>query len=125
MCEALGYEVFKLRRVRIMNISLDGIPNGKWRYLTDDEVTKPLTLNCLTAVRKIKPLLHVATKNSGLSKATMPMSFVMRQIQKKRSKESSRMAINRVLKNQSAKSTFFDHHTVSRIKCHSPKELRL
>ncbi|CCN38135.1 Ribosomal large subunit pseudouridine synthase F [Vibrio nigripulchritudo MADA3029] len=38
MCEALGYEVFKLRRVRIMNISLDGIPNGKWRYLTDDEV---------------------------------------------------------------------------------------
>ncbi len=38
MCEALGYDVFKLRRVRIMNISLDGIPNGKWRYLTDEEV---------------------------------------------------------------------------------------
>ncbi|PKF80909.1 23S rRNA pseudouridine(2604) synthase RluF [Vibrio sp. vnigr-6D03] len=38
MCEALGFEVFKLRRVRIMNISLDGIPNGKWRYLTDEEV---------------------------------------------------------------------------------------
>ncbi|MDN3682607.1 23S rRNA pseudouridine(2604) synthase RluF [Vibrio tapetis subsp. quintayensis] len=40
MCEALGFEVFKLRRVRIMNISLDGIPNGKWRYLTDDEMTE-------------------------------------------------------------------------------------
>ncbi|UPQ87327.1 23S rRNA pseudouridine(2604) synthase RluF [Vibrio sinaloensis] len=40
MCEALGYEVFKLRRVRIMNISLDGIPNGQWRYLTDAEVAE-------------------------------------------------------------------------------------
>ncbi|ROV59046.1 23S rRNA pseudouridine(2604) synthase RluF [Vibrio ponticus] len=40
MCEALGYEVFKLRRVRIMNISLDGIPNGQWRYLTDDEINQ-------------------------------------------------------------------------------------
>jgi len=44
MCEALGYEVFKLRRVRIMNISLDGIPNGKWRYLTDAEVAEILAM---------------------------------------------------------------------------------
>lgn len=44
MCEALGYEVFKLRRVRIMNISLDGIPNGQWRYLTDAEVSEILSM---------------------------------------------------------------------------------
>ncbi|MGF1755167.1 23S rRNA pseudouridine(2604) synthase RluF [Vibrio makurazakiensis] len=44
MCEALGYEVFKLRRVRIMNISLDGIPNGKWRYLSDEEVAEILSM---------------------------------------------------------------------------------
>ncbi|MBY8074761.1 23S rRNA pseudouridine(2604) synthase RluF [Vibrio fluvialis] len=44
MCEALGYEVFKLRRVRIMNISLHGIPNGKWRYLTDAEVAEILAM---------------------------------------------------------------------------------
>jgi 23S rRNA pseudouridine2604 synthase len=44
MCEALGYEVFKLRRVRIMNITIDGIPNGKWRYLSDDEVSGILTM---------------------------------------------------------------------------------
>ncbi|EJL6394538.1 23S rRNA pseudouridine(2604) synthase RluF [Vibrio cidicii] len=44
MCEALGYEVFKLRRVRIMNITLDGIPNGKWRYLTDQEVAEILAM---------------------------------------------------------------------------------
>lgn len=45
MCEALDFEVFKLRRVRIMNISLDGIPNGKWRYLTDDEVSEILRMS--------------------------------------------------------------------------------
>ncbi|WP_038177203.1 23S rRNA pseudouridine(2604) synthase RluF [Vibrio pacinii] len=44
MCEALGYEVFKLRRVRIMNITLDGIPNGQWRYLSDNEVAEILAM---------------------------------------------------------------------------------
>ena len=44
MCEALGYEVFKLRRVRIMNISLDGLPNGEWRYLSDEEVAEILAM---------------------------------------------------------------------------------
>ncbi|MGL6314417.1 23S rRNA pseudouridine(2604) synthase RluF [Vibrio sp. WXL103] len=44
MCEALGYEVFKLRRVRIMNISLDGIPNGQWRYMSEQEVAQILAM---------------------------------------------------------------------------------
>ncbi len=38
MCEYLGYEVKKLKRVRIMNITLEGIGIGKWRYLTKDEI---------------------------------------------------------------------------------------
>ena len=37
MCEYLGYEVKKLKRVRIMNIKLD-LPIGKWRDLTDAEM---------------------------------------------------------------------------------------
>lgn len=37
MCEYLGYEVLKLKRVRIMNVSLD-IPVGKWRELTPTEL---------------------------------------------------------------------------------------
>ena len=37
MCEYLGFDVVKLKRIRIMNISLD-IPVGKWRYLTNDEM---------------------------------------------------------------------------------------
>ena len=43
-CAAFDYEVFKLRRVRIMNITLDGIPNGQWRYLTDSEVEQILAM---------------------------------------------------------------------------------
>ena len=37
MCEYLGYEVKKLKRIRIMNIKLD-MPVGKWRDLTDEEM---------------------------------------------------------------------------------------
>jgi len=37
MCEALGYNVKHLKRIRIMHISLDNLPPGKWRHLTDEE----------------------------------------------------------------------------------------
>lgn len=37
MCEYLGYEVTKLKRVRIMNIVLD-VPVGQWRHLTSKEL---------------------------------------------------------------------------------------
>lgn len=37
MCEYLGYEVFRLKRIRIMNVSLD-VPVGQWRYLTEAEL---------------------------------------------------------------------------------------
>ena len=39
MCEFLGYEVKKLKRIRIMNIKLD-LPVGKWRDLTQEEFSK-------------------------------------------------------------------------------------
>lgn len=37
MCEALGYGVEALKRIRVMHIVLDDLPPGKWRYLTDGE----------------------------------------------------------------------------------------
>lgn len=37
MCGALGYEVVKLKRIRIMNITLDGIEKGKYRSVTESE----------------------------------------------------------------------------------------
>ncbi|MEI8117124.1 MAG: 23S rRNA pseudouridine(2604) synthase RluF [Flavobacteriia bacterium] len=38
MCEHFGYEVTKLERVRIMNISLKGLPVGEWRDLSEREM---------------------------------------------------------------------------------------
>ena len=37
MCEALGYEVYRLQRVRIMNIHLGNLPIGQWRDITKKE----------------------------------------------------------------------------------------
>ena len=38
MCEALGYNVEKLKRTRIMNMSVANLPLGKWRYFTPSEI---------------------------------------------------------------------------------------
>ena len=38
MCEALGFNVTFLQRVRIMHISLGKIAIGKWRYLSEPEI---------------------------------------------------------------------------------------
>lgn len=37
MCEVLGYEVYRLQRIRIMNIHLGNLPPGQWRDLTKKE----------------------------------------------------------------------------------------
>ena len=38
MCEHFGYRVRRLRRVRVINITLDGIAVGKWRNLRRNEL---------------------------------------------------------------------------------------
>ena len=38
MCEALGFRVTSLKRIRIMNISVSGLQPGKWRYFTPQEI---------------------------------------------------------------------------------------
>ena len=38
MCEALGYNVTKLKRIRIMNINLGELKKGQWRDLTVREL---------------------------------------------------------------------------------------
>jgi 23S rRNA pseudouridine2604 synthase len=38
MCEYYDYKVSRLKRTRIMHLSIKGIPNGKWRHLTEEEV---------------------------------------------------------------------------------------
>jgi 23S rRNA pseudouridine2604 synthase len=38
MCEALGYEVVALKRVRIMHVTIGNLALGRWRNLTPQEV---------------------------------------------------------------------------------------
>ncbi|MBC8085183.1 MAG: 23S rRNA pseudouridine(2604) synthase RluF, partial [Hymenobacter sp.] len=40
MCEAFGYEVVQLERIRVMNITLKGIGVGDWRELTEREMAE-------------------------------------------------------------------------------------
>ena len=40
MCEYFDYEVVKLERIRIMNISLKGIPTGEWRQVQPNEMAE-------------------------------------------------------------------------------------
>jgi len=42
MCEYLGYEVIKLKRVRIMNIKIENTPLGEYRLLSKNEIYKDL-----------------------------------------------------------------------------------
>ena len=56
MCQAFGYRVVKLKRIRIMNIHLKDLPTGKWRYLTIEELK---TLNSL---------IYTSTKTEEASK---------------------------------------------------------
>lgn len=40
MCEALGYRVTKLKRVRIMNVHLKDLKTGEYRPLTEKELAE-------------------------------------------------------------------------------------
>ncbi|SEN94466.1 pseudouridine synthase [Paenibacillus sp. OK076] len=44
MCKALGYRVLKLERIRIMNVTLDGLERGQWRHLEKQELEKLLSM---------------------------------------------------------------------------------
>jgi len=40
MCSYLDYDVSSLKRIRIMDITIDGIDSNKWRYFTPAEMQK-------------------------------------------------------------------------------------
>ena len=40
MCEALGYHVVSLKRIRIMNILLGNLPEGHYRHVSDPEIRR-------------------------------------------------------------------------------------
>ncbi|MFU8838772.1 MAG: 23S rRNA pseudouridine(2604) synthase RluF, partial [Thiohalomonadaceae bacterium] len=62
MCEYFGYEVVRLERVRIMNITLKGLALGDWRDLSEKEVQTILALTEKSSTTD-KPLRKPAVKN--------------------------------------------------------------
>jgi 23S rRNA pseudouridine2604 synthase len=44
MCEAMHVNVKKLERIRVMNVELGGLPQGKWRHLTPGEEKELLAM---------------------------------------------------------------------------------
>ncbi|MDP2188420.1 MAG: 23S rRNA pseudouridine(2604) synthase RluF [Sphingobacteriaceae bacterium] len=68
MCEYFGYEVTKLERVRIMNITLKGLPVGDWRQLTDQEMEE---IYSLVAESKAEALPKPKSKSGGVKKGSL------------------------------------------------------
>jgi 23S rRNA pseudouridine2604 synthase len=77
MCEHFGYDVIKLERVRIMNISLKGLPVGDWRDLTENELKTIYGMvedSSSEDVKKTKP--HSQAKKENTTPVTSkPKSF--------------------------------------------------
>ncbi|ETN95906.1 ribosomal large subunit pseudouridine synthase F [Zhouia amylolytica] len=59
MCEYLGYEVKKLKRIRIMNVPLGNLKTGSWRPLTQGE------MNEINLLLKASSKTEEASKNVG------------------------------------------------------------
>lgn len=70
MCEHFGYEVTKLERTRIMNVSLTGLPPGEWRDLTGDELIALFKL-IENSTSEAKPKAKSKTKPQAAKKPTV------------------------------------------------------
>ena len=71
MCEYFGYEVTKLERVRIMNITLKGIPVGDWRELTEEELAQ-ITKQLAKSSSEKAPAPKKENKKPAAPKAEKP-----------------------------------------------------
>ena len=63
MCEYLGYEVQTLKRIRIMNITLD-VPVGNYREFTKEELAELNTL-LKDSTKTFKQEMHTKNKRIG------------------------------------------------------------
>ncbi|MDO5663936.1 MAG: 23S rRNA pseudouridine(2604) synthase RluF [Bacteroidia bacterium] len=87
MCEYLGYEVEKLERIRIMNISLKGIGIGDWRFLNEKEM-KELKAAISDSSGEIQTEKKKLSKSeSRSSRSTFKESFVFSNKSKSTSKQ--------------------------------------
>ncbi|TDQ29834.1 23S rRNA pseudouridine(2604) synthase RluF [Tenacibaculum caenipelagi] len=73
MCEYLGYEVTKLKRTRIMNVTLGNLKVGEWRELTSkemDEINKLVASSSKTEEASKKDVTTSSKSTSTSKKST-------------------------------------------------------
>lgn len=71
MCEYFGYEVVRLERTRIMNVSLKGLALGDWRDLSEVELKELLALTerSTSQAKPAQKSTHAKAKSKTLHKA--------------------------------------------------------
>jgi len=101
MSEYFGYEVQKLDRVRIMNVSLKGLATGDWRDLTDEELKTLLKM-----IEGSSSEADPKTKTQGQRK-NKPTQKKKPQQQKKKASKYDKMfaALDKEYKKDTARST--------------------
>ena len=92
MCEHFGYEVTKLERTRIMNITLKGLPLGEWRELTPEEMEEINQLVAKSSSQKSLEPKRVVKKSKTDKRSTL----------KPRSTKTEEPFLNRVSLRQKA-----------------------
>jgi 23S rRNA pseudouridine2604 synthase len=102
MCEYFGYEVVKLERIRIMNITLKGIPTGEWRLLTDSEIQQiSKAIANSTSEPKLASKKPTSSDKAPVSKTHKPANANHRQPAKS-AKPASEPRIGKSRDNRSA-----------------------
>lgn len=87
MCEYFKYDVQKLERVRIMNVSLKGIGIGDWRFLDEKEM-KELKAAIADSSGNIQP--EKSTKPKQTESKTIRSTFNDSSVTTRKSKSSSK-----------------------------------
>lgn len=92
MCEYFGYEVTKLERTRIMNISLKGLPVGDWRELTEAEQQEINKLVAKSSSEKPVTPKQVSKKSAGPKEEKPAQRFAKSKTSSQKSKGETRSA---------------------------------
>lgn len=108
MCEYLGYEVTRLQRVRIMNVTLDKLKVGKWRNLTEQEmaeINQAVAGSTKTALKSEVEDKQQSTGTSASQNQARSQSDNNKQAKHKKSQQSGSKSAKKVFVNKNINST--------------------
>lgn len=102
MCEFYNYEVIKLERVRIMNITLKGLPEGEWRILEQDEINKIYQLTESSTSEEKKA--SIPTKSASLNNTTSKTERIKNAVRKTSNSTKPQKGTNKKFASKNEKS---------------------